>query len=131
MSKENEIELMSFTEKGQRWLQCKVCYDYKKVDEDTHEVTCSSCTMKKALALKPLDEFFAKRDPSPEEIEEGAKLCEQHGEIFPQLFKDKNLTRKVIVLPKQIRELRIANLMLRLEEEGEHLHQVFNSLEIF
>ena len=34
-----------------------------------------------------------------------------------------------IVLPKKIRELRIANLMLRLEEEGEHIHQVFNSLE--
>ena len=61
MSRKNEQELMSFTEKGQRWLQCKVCYDYKKVDEDTHAVTCSSCTMKKALALKPLDEFFAKK----------------------------------------------------------------------
>lgn len=35
----------------------------------------------------------------------------------------------VIVLPKQIRELKISNLMLRREEEGEHLHQVFNSLE--
>ena len=61
MSRKNEQELMSFTENGQRWLQCKVCYDYKKVDEDTHAVTCSSCTMKKALALKPLDEFFAKK----------------------------------------------------------------------
>ena len=61
MSKENEIELMSFTEKGQRWLQCKVCYDYKKVDEDTAGITCSTCTLKKTLALKPLDEFFAKK----------------------------------------------------------------------
>ena len=31
MSKENEIELMSFTEDGQRWLQCKSCYEYKKL----------------------------------------------------------------------------------------------------
>ena len=61
MSKENEIELMSFTEKGQRWVQCKVCYDYKKVDENTAAITCSSCTMKKTLALKPLDTFFAKK----------------------------------------------------------------------
>ena len=61
MSKENEIELMSFTEKGQRWLQCKVCYDYIKVDEDTAGITCSTCTLKKTLALKPLDEFFAKK----------------------------------------------------------------------
>ena len=29
MSKENEIELMSYTEDGQRWLQCKSCYEYK------------------------------------------------------------------------------------------------------
>ena len=34
MSKENEIELMSFTEDGQRWLQCKSCYEYKKVEEN-------------------------------------------------------------------------------------------------
>ena len=89
--------------------------------------------MKVWTKLTAIDEFFAKRDPSPEEIEEGAKLCEQHGELFPVLFKEENLTRKdidlAIVLPKQIRELKIANLMLRLEEEGEHLHQVFNSLE--
>ena len=61
MSRENEQELMSFTENGQRWLQCKVCYDYIKVDEDTHAITCSSCVMKRTLALKPLDEFFAKK----------------------------------------------------------------------
>ena len=47
MSRENEQELMSFTENGQRWLQCKVCYDYIKVDEDTRAITCSSCTLKK------------------------------------------------------------------------------------
>ena len=61
MSKENEIELMSFTEKGQRWLQCKVCYDYKKVEENTKAITCSKCTMINALKLKPMDEFFAKQ----------------------------------------------------------------------
>ena len=87
--------------------------------------------MKVWTNLTEIDDFFAKRDPSPEEIEEGAELCEQHGELFPVLFKEENLSRKdidlAIVLPKQIRE--IANLMLRLEEEGEHLHQVFNSLE--
>ena len=61
MSEENEIELMSFTEDGQRWLQCKSCYEYKKVEENTKAITCSTCTLKKALALKPLDEFFAKK----------------------------------------------------------------------
>ena len=61
MSKKNKQELMSFIEDGQRWLQCKVCYDYIKVDEDTRAITCSSCTLKKTLALKPLDTFFAKK----------------------------------------------------------------------
>jgi hypothetical protein len=61
MSKEIEEELLSFTEDGQRWLQCKSCYEYVKVDENTAAITCSTCTMKKALALKPLDEFFAKK----------------------------------------------------------------------
>ena len=61
MSRKNKQELMSFTENGQRWLQCKVCYDYIKVDEDTHAITCSSCVLKRTLALKPLDDFFAKK----------------------------------------------------------------------
>ena len=61
MSKENEIELMSYTENNQKWLQCKSCYEYKKVDEDVRAVTCSRCTMIGTLKRKPMDEFFAKR----------------------------------------------------------------------
>ena len=61
MSKENEIELMSYTENGQRWLQCKSCYEYKKVDEDVKAVTCSRCTMIGTLKRKPMNEFFAKQ----------------------------------------------------------------------
>ena len=61
MSEKNEIELMSFTEKGQRWLQCKSCYEYQKVEENTKAITCSKCTMMNALKLKPMDTFFAKR----------------------------------------------------------------------
>ena len=30
---------------------------------------------------------------------------------------------------KKLRTLRMANEMLRIEQEGEHLHQVFNTLE--
>ena len=63
MSKENEIELMSFTEDGQRWLQCKSCYEYKKVEEHTKAITCSRCTMINTLKLKPMDEFFKSVKP--------------------------------------------------------------------
>ena len=40
--------------------------------------------------------FFGKKGPSPEEIEEGAKFCENHREIFTQNFPDENMTRKDI-----------------------------------
>ena len=51
-----------------------------------------------------------------------SKTFEKHGNLLLEIDL-------AIVLPKQIRELKIANLMLKVEEEGEHLHQVFNSLE--
>ena len=62
MSKENEIELMSYTENGQRWMICISCQsEYDKVDEGTAAIPCQACVIKKTLALKPIDEFFAKK----------------------------------------------------------------------
>ena len=44
---------------------CKHCQaEYVQVDEGTAGITCSSCVIKKTLALKPLDEFFAKKKKS-------------------------------------------------------------------
>ena len=63
MSKENEIELMSYTEDGQRWLQCKSCYEYQMVEENTKAITCSKCTMMNALKRKPMNEFFKSIKP--------------------------------------------------------------------
>ena len=63
MLEENEIQLMSFTENGQKWLQCKSCYEYKKVEEHTKAITCSRCTMINTLKLKPMDEFFKSTKP--------------------------------------------------------------------
>ena len=46
MSNKNEKERYSFVdENGQRWLQCKHCYDYVKSDNAT-AVTCSTCVIK-------------------------------------------------------------------------------------
>tara|TARA_Y100000361_G_scaffold129480_1_gene124984 strand:- start:1560 stop:1970 length:411 start_codon:yes stop_codon:yes gene_type:complete len=62
MSKKKTQEWISFVEKGQRWMICKSCQsEYVKADEETAAVTCSSCVIKKTLALKPLDDFFAKK----------------------------------------------------------------------
>ena len=62
MSKKNKQEWLSFTEDGQRWLICKHCQsEYVRADEGTAAVTCSSCVIKKTLALKPMDTFFAKQ----------------------------------------------------------------------
>ena len=62
MSKKNKQQWISFTEKGIRYMECKVCQsEYIQVDEDTAAITCSKCVLKKTLALKPMDEFFAKQ----------------------------------------------------------------------
>tara|TARA_R110000824_G_scaffold264157_1_gene452988 strand:+ start:1673 stop:2077 length:405 start_codon:yes stop_codon:yes gene_type:complete len=39
-----ESKYNSFEEDGVKYLQCKHCYDYRPVSEDTVVVTCSSCT---------------------------------------------------------------------------------------
>jgi len=60
MSKKNEW--ISFYEDGKRWMICKVCQsEYIEVDKGTAAITCSSCTLKKALIEKPLDTFFSKK----------------------------------------------------------------------
>ena len=62
MSNKNKQEWISFTEDGQRWMICKHCQsEYVLVDENTAAITCSSCVIKKTLALKPMDEFFGKQ----------------------------------------------------------------------
>ena len=62
MSKKNKQEWISFTEDGQRWMICKHCQsEYVQVDENTSAITCSSCVIRKTLALKPMDEFFGKQ----------------------------------------------------------------------
>ena len=40
----DEIKYNSFEEDGVIYMQCKHCYDYRPVSEDTSAVTCSSCT---------------------------------------------------------------------------------------
>ena len=52
--KENIEERYSFMdENGQRWLQCKYCYEYQKVDSEVGAITCSSCVVKIDLIKFP------------------------------------------------------------------------------
>ena len=54
MSIKNEIEKYSFVdERGQRWLQCKYCFDYKKVEPEVSAITCSNCVVKIDLIKFP------------------------------------------------------------------------------
>ena len=47
MSRKKTEKRYSFVdENGQRWLQCKYCYDYRKVDEGTSAITCGYCAVK-------------------------------------------------------------------------------------
>ena len=61
MSTKKKIERYSFVdENGQRWLQCKHCYDYQKVGKNTGAITCSSCVLKIDIAKFP-DTAFPKQ----------------------------------------------------------------------
>ena len=40
-------------ENGQRWLQCKYCYDYKKVEPEVGAITCGNCVVKIDLIKFP------------------------------------------------------------------------------
>ena len=84
--------------------------------------------------MTTVDTFFAKREPTDAECESAAQVCEEWCQVYPVFFPNKNLTRKMvewsIMMPKFIREKKgFMNTMLRLEQEGEHLHQILNSLE--
>ena len=59
---ENE-ERHSYIENGQRYLQCKGCYDYQKVDDVAVSITCGRCTIIRTLKLWPMDEFVKSTKP--------------------------------------------------------------------
>ena len=40
-------------ENGQKWLQCKFCCEYQKVDDPVGYITCSSCVVKADLITYP------------------------------------------------------------------------------
>jgi len=54
----NKDWLITFKEKGVTYMQCKICYDYINVSEDTTAVTCGSCNARtipwpKAISTSP------------------------------------------------------------------------------
>jgi len=62
MSKKQKKEWMTYKENGKTFMICKICQsEYVEVDTGIRAVTCSGCVIKKTLALKPMDEFFAKK----------------------------------------------------------------------
>jgi hypothetical protein len=60
-------ELHSYVENGQRYLQCKGCYDYQKVDDVAVSITCGRCTIIRTLKHTPLEDMIPslkKKEPS-------------------------------------------------------------------
>ena len=51
-------ERHSYVENGQRYLQCKGCYDYQKVDDVVISITCSRCTIIRTLKHTPLEDMI-------------------------------------------------------------------------
>jgi len=56
-------ERHSYIENGQRYLQCKVCYGYQKVSDESISITCGRCTIIRTLKSWPMDEFFKSTKP--------------------------------------------------------------------
>jgi len=54
MSTKKIEERHSFVDEcGQRWLQCKYCYEYQKVEEWVGAITCGDCVVKIDLIKFP------------------------------------------------------------------------------
>ena len=51
-------ERHSYVENGQRYLQCKGCYDYQKVDDVAISITCGRCTIIRTLKHTPLEDMI-------------------------------------------------------------------------
>ena len=84
--------------------------------------------------LAKIDTYFSLRNPTPEQVEEGARECEMWCKIFPVYFPTLNLTPKMVALslvfPTVIRERgSLLNKIFRLEQAGEAMHKELNTLE--
>ena len=84
--------------------------------------------------VSTVDSFLKIREPTDEQCNAAASVCQEWCKIYPVFFPDKNLTRKMtewsLVLPWFIREKKeLCNKMLRLEQAGEELHRQFNGIE--
>ena len=130
MSKKTEQELISFTEDGQRWLQCKSCYEYKKVEENTKSITCAKCTMINTLKRKPMDEFFAKQrvstgrpagwhfmneyvDKDGNVFHKGKEQPELRGTLEPTIVKPRKKKKKLSADQKLQRDIKNWNKRLK------------------
>jgi len=51
-------------EDGQKWLQCKFCCEYQKVDNPTGYITCSSCVTKIDMIKFPETAFKKQKKSS-------------------------------------------------------------------
>ena len=76
---------------------------------------------------------FATKNASKAQLEDTAQTCEKLTQVFPLLFPQHHITRKMhvlsIVAPKQIREQGAVYKMLKIEQQGEKLHMELNEKE--
>tara|TARA_Y100001970_G_scaffold118179_1_gene146760 strand:- start:1426 stop:1887 length:462 start_codon:yes stop_codon:yes gene_type:complete len=71
-------------ENGQKWLQCKFCCEYQKVDEPIGAITCSSCLIKIDMIKYP--ESFKQKQYKPTGRPPGwhwmAEYVDKDGNVF-------------------------------------------------
>ena len=71
-------------ESGQKWLQCKFCCEYQKVDDKISAITCSSCVTKIDMIQNP--ESFQNKKYKPNVRPAGwhwmAEYVDKDGNVF-------------------------------------------------
>ena len=131
--------MMSFIEDGQRWLQCKSCYEYKKVEEGIKAVTCSRCTMIGTLKRKPMTEFFAKQRVStgrPAGWHFMNEFIDKDGRVFhkgKEQPKLKGTLKPTKVKPPKKRKKKIDNFtkLAKVHQEKQKLKRAFKKQKDF
>ena len=76
---------------------------------------------------------FSTKNASAKFHDRTAEICQSFTKMFPILFPDQSITRKMhvlsIVAPKQIRGQKLVYKILKFVERGENLHSKLNKLE--
>ena len=107
MSIKKKTERHSFVDgSGQRWLQCKYCYDYQEVEGGVVATTCGNCVVKLDLIKFP--------DTAIKRQKTGKEQPKLKGTLEPTKVKPRKKKKKLTEDEKLKRDLKNWNKRKKL-----------------